>query len=311
MSRCLVRAVSQPGDGGITHLARTYPQAKIVGLCHGFGEIYSIAKILGLQDREQLTFEIPGVNHFVWLTNAYYQGEPLYPLLDRWIETESERYWAEAQTHGSLRPKQIDLYRRFGVLPIGDTGSEGGGSWGWWYHTDEQTQRRWQEDPEGWWRGYFQATESGVAEMKRISEDTSTRVTEHYPAEHSHESIIPLIESLACDIPRVLIVNVQNTGEYVPGIPRDFAVEVPAHVSKRGIDAIQTHALPAGPLNYALRDCVAPWNLELAAYSSRSRQALLDVILMDPWTTSEKQARALLEEMLNLPQHTALREYYQ
>ncbi|GCE29669.1 alpha-glucosidase [Dictyobacter alpinus] len=301
---------ANPVMGGITHLARKYPQAKIVGLCHGYGEIYEIAKVLGLEDREQLSFEIPGVNHFVWLTKAYYKGENFYHVLDKWIETESEQYWATMDRHGSLRPKQIDLYQRFGVLPIGDTGSVGGGSWGWWYHTDEQTQQRWQEDPEDWWHWYFQATEGGVAEMKRISADTSTRVTDHYPPEHSHESIITLIESLACDIPRVLIVDVQNAGEYVPGIPRDFAVEVPALVSKRGIDAIQTHALPPGPLNYALRDCVAPWNLELAAYDTHRKQALLELIFMDPWTKSEQQAQALLEEILALPEHTAMREYY-
>lgn len=300
---------ANPVMGGITYLARKYPQAKIVGLCHGYAEIYDIARVLGLEDREQLTFEIPGVNHFVWLTRAYYKGEDVYPLLDKWIETASEQYWAK-KTKGSLRPKQVDLYRRFGVLPIGDTGSDGGGSWGWWYHTDEATQQRWQEDPEGWWREYFHATEQRVVEMKRIGEDTTTRVTEHYSREKSHESIIPLIESLACDVPRVLIVNVQNKGEYVPGIPHDFAVEVPALVSKRGIDAIQTHALPPGPLNYALRDCVAPWNLELAAYTTQSKQLLLELILMDHWTHSEKQAQGLLEEILNLPHHTALREYY-
>ena len=55
---------------------------------------------------------------------------------------------------------------------------------------------------------------------------------------------MPLIESIACDIPRVLIGNVLNTGDFVPGIPRDFAVEIPTLVSKRGIEGIQTEGLP-------------------------------------------------------------------
>lgn len=300
---------ANPVMGGITYLARKYPQAKIVGLCHGYAEVYEIARILGL-DREHLTFEIPGVNHFIWLTQAYHKGQDIFPLLDKWITTEAEQYWAK-NAGGSLDPKQIDLYKRFGALPIGDTGTDGGGSWGWWYHTDGTTEQHWQENPEQWWRDYFEHTEQGVIKIKRISEDTQTKVTEHYPPHLSHESIIPLIESLACDIPRVIIVNVQNKGGYVPGIPHDFAAEIPALVSKHGIEGVQTHGLPAGPLAYALRDCVAPWNLELEAYSQRSKQLLLELIIMDHWTRSEKQARGLLADILALPYHGKMREYYQ
>ncbi|GCE12869.1 family 4 glycosyl hydrolase [Tengunoibacter tsumagoiensis] len=301
---------ANPVMGGITHLARKYPQAKIVGLCHGFTEIYEIARILGLDDRDQLTFEIPGVNHFVWLTRAYYKGEDVFPLLDEWIATKSRQYWA-SQQGGSLRPKQIDLYKRFGALPIGDTGTDGGGSWGWWYHTDAETEALWQENPEKWWKDYFHYTSQGVEQIRQIGADMQNPVTAHFKPELSHESIIPLIESLLHDIPRVMIVNVQNTGEYVPGIPRDFAVEVPALVSKRGIQAVQTAGLPAAPLAYALRDCVAPWNLELEAYTQHSKQLLLEVVMMDHWTQSEQQARALLDEILSLPYHNVLREHYQ
>lgn len=300
---------ANPVMGGITYLARKYPQAKIVGLCHGYAEIYEIARILGL-DREHLTFEIPGVNHFIWLTRAYHKGQDVFPILDKWIATEAEQYWTQ-NACGSLNPKQIDLYKRFGALPIGDTGTDGGGSWGWWYHTDETTEQRWKENPEQWWHDYFEHTEQGVVKIKRISEDTQTKVTEHYPPHLSHESIIPLIESLASDVPRVMIVNVQNKGGYVPGIPHDFAAEIPALVSKRGIEGVQTHGLPAGPLAYALRDCVAPWNLELEAYSQRSKQLLLELIMMDHWTRSEEQARGLLEDILALPYHGKMREYYQ
>lgn len=300
---------ANPVMGGITYLARKYPQAKIVGLCHGYAEVYQIAEILGL-DPEHLTFELPGINHFIWLTQVYHKGQDVFPILDRWIETEAEQHWAK-KINGSLDPKQIDLYKRFGALPIGDTGTDGGGSWGWWYHADKETEQRWQEDPEQWWSNHFQRSEQEISNIRRIGADETTRVTDYYRPQKSHESIIPLIESLAYDIPRVMIVNVRNTGEYVPGIPRDFAVEIPALVSKRGIDGIQTRGLPPALLAYALRDCVAPWNLELAAYTHRSKQSLLELLMMDHWTRSEMQARGLLEDILSLPYHEKMREYYQ
>ncbi len=304
---------ANPVMGGITYLARRYPQAKIVGLCHGYGEIYSIASILGLE-REHLTFEIPGVNHFIWLTKAYYKGQDVFPLLDEWIKTSSKEYWAQLREKkrigASLRPKQVDLYQRFGAVPIGDTGSDGGGSWGWWYHVDRETEERWLEDPERWWRDYFNWTAHEVAKISEIGADTNSKVTDHYAQELSHESIIPLLESLAFDIPREIIVNVANKGSYVPGIPADFSAEVPAHVSKRGIQPIQTDGLPPSVLAYALRDCVAPWNLELAAYTEHNKQYLLELIMMDPWTRSEKQAQALLDDILALPQLAVMRDYY-
>ncbi|MBI3960030.1 MAG: hypothetical protein HY328_14555 [Chloroflexi bacterium] len=302
--------VANPVLAGITHVGRTYPQAKVVGLCHGFSAVYHLAKVLGL-DREKLTFEIPGVNHFVWLTHLYHNGADVFPLLDRWIETEAENYWREHnRPSSSVGRKAIDLYRRFGVFPIGDTATPGGGTWPWWYHTDAATEARWQEDPEDWWSRHFQHVTEEVVEIREISADPFVRMTEHFPPRMSGEVMVPLIESIACDIPRVLIANIFNSGNFVPGVPADFEVEIPTLVSKRGIEGIQTKPLPSALQSYILRERVAPVNLELEAYTSGSKEALLQLILMDPWTRSVEQAGALLEEILALPYHQAMREHY-
>ena len=104
-----------------------------------------------------------------------------------------------------------------------------------------------------------------------------------------------MIESIACDIPRVLIGNVLNRGDFVPGIPRDFAVEIPLLVSKRGIEGIQTRGLPDAVLAQVWRDRIGPVSIELAAFAEGSRERLLELILTDPWTTSLSQAESLLE----------------
>jgi alpha-galactosidase len=119
-----------------------------------------------------------------------------------------------------------------------------------------------------------------------------------------------MVEALLCDTPQVIISNIPNSGEFVPGIPRDFQVEVPALVSRRGIQGIQTGGLPPTALSYLLRDCVAPVNLELAAYEARDRGLLLESIMQDPWTRSAEQARGLLDEIMALPFHDEMREYF-
>jgi alpha-galactosidase len=301
--------VANPVMAGITHLARKYPQAKVIGLCHGFNQVYQIIAALGL-DPERCTYEIPGVNHFVWLTQLRHAGQDAMPLLRQWVEHEADDYFARCGTGDGMGPKAVDLFRRMGAFPIGDTGSSGGGSWGWWYHADGATEQRWQEDPGKFWHAFFTGGEREVAEIGRISRDASTRVTEHFKPEKSHEVIVPVIEALVCDVPRVIIGNVANAGEYVPGVPRDFAVEAPVLVDGGGLHPIQTSGLPPAPLAHLLRDCVAQVNLELEAFARGSRALLLELIMLDPWTRSLDQARGLVDDILAMPCHAELRAHY-
>lgn len=301
--------VDNPVLAGITYLGRKYPQAKIVGLCHGFAAVYRIADLLGL-DRDHLTYQIPGVNHFVWLTHLYHKGENVLPLLDRWIEHEAPAYWQTCKPSDFMGPVAIDLYKRFGVFPIGDTCNPGGGSWPYWYHTDDEAERRWHENPTQWYQDYFGWLERTVARIKQVGEDSSARVTDAFPPKLSGEVMVPMIEALACDIPRVLVSNIPNSGHFVPGVPQNFAVEIPTLVSKRGIQGIKTDGLPPALTAYILRDRVAPIEVELEAYETGCKELLLQLILMDPYTCSEQQARAMLDEILALPFHDEMRQHY-
>ena len=46
------------------------------------------------------------------------------------------------------------------------------------------------------------------------------------------------------------------------------------------------------------------------AHESGRREHLLDLILMDPWTRDGDQAAALLEGILGLPYHEAMRRHF-
>jgi alpha-galactosidase len=301
--------VDNPVLAGITYLGRKYPQAKIVGLCHGFSAVYKIADLLGL-DREHLTYEIPGVNHFVWLTHLYHRGQDVMPLLDQWIETDAPTYWETCKPSDYMGPVAVDLYKRFGVFPIGDTCNPGGGSWPYWYHVDEGTEQRWHESPSGWYGDYFGWLARTVAQIKQVGDDSTEKVMATFPPKLSGEVMVPMIEALACDIPRVLVGNIPNSGDFVPGVPRNFAVEIPTLVSKRGIQGIKTEGLPEPLIAHILRDRVAPIEVELEAYTTGSKRLLEQLILMDPYTRSVDQARALLDEILALPYHDDMREHY-
>jgi alpha-galactosidase len=300
--------VANPVLAGVTYMKRKYPQAKIVGMCHGVHGVYSLSQAMGLE-KEHVTFEAPGVNHFLWLTKFLYKGEDAFPLLDSWIASKGEAYWQNCGMSGHEGPKQVDLYRRLGAFPIGDTATVGGGTWGWWYHTDDTTQTHWREDPDKWYDWYFSSGLDIVKKIRETAENPMVKVSEVFPG-HSNESILPLIEALACDVERVVIVNIMNEGGLVPGVPENFQVEVPALVSAKGIQGIRTAGLPKPVLFWLLRDRVAPVEMELEAFTRGDKELLLSVILMDPWTRNETQAQAMLNTILDMPLNREMKEYY-
>ncbi|MEZ4505644.1 MAG: hypothetical protein R2848_07205 [Thermomicrobiales bacterium] len=302
--------VANPVLAGMTYLGRKYPDVKMVGVCHGFAAVYQLAEQLGLS-ADELTYEIPGVNHNVWLRSIFHRGQDVWPLLDRWIEEEAENFWASCPYSDDLGPQAVDLYRRFGVFPIGDTCTPGGGSWPWWYHTDAETEARWREDPVGWWKRYEDHSQNKIRSIDQAANDPSRPVMDVFPPEKSREVMVPFIEAVATDQPRVLIGNILNTGQLVPGIPDDFAVEVPLHVSKRGVRGIQTGALPPAVIAQITRDRVAPVEIELAAYEEGSRERLVELVMTDPWTRSLDQAEELVSTILAMPEHAAMQAHYQ
>ena len=300
--------VANPVLAGITFLKRKYKKANIVGLCHGYSGIFHMANVLKLE-KEFISYEIPGVNHFVWLNHFTYKGKSVFPLLDKWVKEKAENYWKKCSESDGLGPKPVDLYKKFGVFPIGDTCTPGGGSWPFWYHTHAE-EKKWKENPGKWWDAYFKYLDSHIKNMKHISNNKNIKVTDKFPLKKSHEPIISIIESIACDIPGVHIVNILNSGNFVEGIPEDFEVEVPAKVSGNGIQGLITKRLPDSIINYIYRDRIVPVEMELHAYDKKDKRSLLGLIMMDPWTRSEEKAKNLLEEILNLPYHAEMRKYY-
>jgi alpha-galactosidase len=55
---------------------------------------------------------------------------------------------------------------------------------------------------------------------------------------------------------------------------------------------------------------VAPVEVELEAYESGSRELLVELAAMDPWTRSREQAERLVERILKLPYHEEMRKHY-
>lgn len=291
---------------------------KVCGLCHGHYGVYEIARTLGLtiNDMKELTWEAPGLNHNIWLTQCYYKGQDIYPLLDQWIEEKGEDYW---RTHVAERTHDIQMsrgtihqYHMYGLMPIGDTPRRGG----WWYHTDIETKKHWFGEP---WGGpdtelarpfYVANLEKKMAQIHDVANDPKASVVDVFGAQKTREQQVPIIDGLVNNNEGYFQVNVPNYGA-LPGVPDDVVVEVPALVNKKGIQPIRVEPLPEKIMYEQILPEWLDMERELLAFHTGDRTMLLWNVLESQQTQSYDQAVGVLEEILAMPGHEAMNEHYE
>ena len=276
---------------------------KVCGLCHGHYGYREIARTIGL-DPEKVTWQAPGLNHNVWLTHFYHDGEDAYPILEAWIENESEKYWEEKQKAGEISAQMslsaIHQYRMYGLMPVGDTPRRGG----WWYHTDLETRQRWyggkggNDTPAGRDR-VLEGKEKKFEQMKEAAYDEKVRPIDLFGDKMTSEQHVPIIDGLVNDNEGQFQVNVPNNGA-LPGIPDDVVVELPAIVNKKGIQPLRVQPLP----DKIMLECIYPdWlrmERTLEALLTGDLSMMLFSILESHQTRSYDQATEVLDALLHI-----------
>lgn len=297
-----------------TPLVTRLTNVKIIGLCHGHYGYIEVAKVLGL-DPDKVTWTAPGLNHCIWLTEFRYEGKNAYPILDEWIETKAEAYWKDRAEHKEkygLEDKMsrvvIDGYRRFGLLPIGDT-TRGGG---WWYKTDIDTRVFWY----GPWGGFGselhrkpwqESLARRWAAVEEVIKDPKRSVLEAFPPVKTREQHVPIIDALTNDVSGKFQINVPNKGA-LPGIADHVVVEIPVIIDKGGLHRIQLDPLPPKLMLEVIQPHILSNEWGVEAFVTGDAEMLVDALLMlnafdhgGPTATSYAQARGFVEELLTLP----------
>jgi alpha-galactosidase len=299
---------ANPVFDGCTLLTRT-SKAKIVGLCHGQHGVNRIARVIGL-DPAKLEAQSHGLNHFIWLTKFMYEGKDAYPLIDEWIETKAEAFWAspECDIGDQMGPKCVDVYKRLGLFPIGDTATPGGGSYFRWYHTDKATEQKWGEDPIRWFDRHVERVNARVDDIVRVAADPSVKVTSVFPTTKTSESNVAIIDAIANDKPGIFQVNIPNNG-CIPSVADDVVVEVPGLVSGAGIQGVHMGDLPPR-IMFHLVEKIIQMERGIDAYLTGDRRMLLESILANPETKTIDQACGVLEDTLALPFNREMAAHY-
>ncbi|MGB9857357.1 MAG: alpha-glucosidase/alpha-galactosidase [Dictyoglomaceae bacterium] len=306
--------VSNPVFEG-TNLVLRETNLKVVGFCHGYLEIHDLIKALNLNS-EEVEEQVAGFNHCIFLTKFKYKGKDAYPLIDEWIEKKAPELWNSYDymispwKYTQLSPAAVEMYRLYGLFPIGDTPRSVSP---WWFHIDLNEKKKWfpagGPDSEIGWTMYLYGLKLRLEVMQKIAEDPNALVTKEFPAVESMESIIPFVDAIVNNNRRRLVINVPNNGT-IKGIPDDVIVEIPVYVDKNGIEREKIEKIPSRLMLYVLIPRWLRMERVLQAFREGDRMSLILMTMDDPRTKSFEQAKNLVETILSQPWNDKANKHY-
>jgi len=282
----LIQCANNPIPEGGT-LVTQETGIRFIGVCHGYKEWEHLARVMGMNP-DLAEVKIAGINHNVWLLEFLYENKDAYPRLDEWIRETSD-HWLKTflpyakNVDYQLSRAAFDLYRRLGVMPIGDTtraSSPNLSCYG--YHDSPQA--------ESYFFGNEQGFESVRGESKsrnwrtksieafaQAAGDPTMRVQHLFPR-NSGWQIVPIIASMATDQPSRQMVNVPNNGA-IAGLEDRLVVEIPAMVNAQGTHTDGVIQIP--PLLF--QEILLPRQKQalyhVDAYRLRKEELLLQVLM--------------------------------
>lgn len=303
----------------ITQLVKRSTSAKIIGFCHGVAGVYEVFERLGL-DPKEVDWQVAGVNHGIWLNRFRYRGKDAYPLLDEWIEKELPKWEPKNPWDVQMSPAAMDMYKFYGMLPIGDTVRNGT----WKYHRNLETKKKWFGkfggiDNEVERPKFHQMLRKAREDLIKLAEEVRTnrgvKLTELAPqifakGRLSGEQHIPFINAIVSGKRTRLFLNVENRGA-LKGFPDDLVMELPVWVDENGIEREKIEPdLTDRIKKFYLWPRILRMEWHLEAFTSKDRRVLEEILIRDPRTKSYDQVVNVLEEILNLPFNEDLRSYF-
>jgi alpha-galactosidase len=298
-----------------TLLRRERSKIKTAGFCDEYIGIFPFLLVLGLSPAD-LYFQVAGFNHCIWLTKFQdvNTGQSLYPVIDDWIENRANEFWRTNEIglwQETLSPASVDMYKIYGLYPIGDTTR----SFTWKYHYDLETAKRWfghlgGTDSEIGLQLRLQRFQAGLDKLFRLTNDPNAKLTDEVPPTKGHSEFSDFIDASETGKERRLFLNVPNNGLFSQ-FPNDLTVELPIMVSKGGLMKPEhVDPFPKRLVDFVLTPRMLHMEWGLEAFKSGQREMLVEILIRDPRTRSERQAREAIDAILALPENTEMARHY-
>jgi alpha-galactosidase len=295
---------SNPMTAICTTVKRAYPQAKFIGMCHEIGWLSRWLPRMLDMDIEDIYFKAAGLNHFSCMLEVKNKknGADLYPavlkkaedfflhengysdVLDAYRETgkldESEQFEKNRSKQKS-RYEWADrklvkfMLENYSLLPI-TTDSHFGEylSWAW----DVVDHR-------------------GILDFYDVYQVMLAQNTRNVIELRTAERVIPIIDGILGDAGfEESAVNLLNEG-LIEDLPSWIAVEVPAIVSKDGINGMKIRDVPKGYLSL-LRSYSGVYDLTAEAIINKKKSYVIQAMLANPVVHQASQIEPMVDRMI-------------
>jgi alpha-galactosidase len=293
---------SNPMSRICTTVHRAFPDLKFVGLCHEIASLYQHLPLILETPISNLEFRAGGLNHFSVLVEAVYRdtGKDAYPD----ILAKAAGYFEGLPDLGSIMKKLLNgeagstsssepisweglspwaergafrvLLEKFHCLPI-TTDSHIGEYLQW---APEVADHRAVLD---FYLYYKKWTLRGDPKIKATRSERLVKILEGILTDQRYEEAA---------------VNLPNKG-FIKQLPDFLVVEVPAWVDRKGISGVRLDAMPLGFAGL-LANQIAVHDVLAQAIIERSKDLVLQTLLVDPTVDQVGAAEPLIEAMIEL-----------
>ena len=286
-------------------LYRTFPEIRAVGCCH---EVFGTQKLLARAyeretgipiDYREVLVEVSGINHFTWLTRAFYKNVDLMPYYRRLAREYAETGFDEGKDDNWMNSVfdcahrvKFELFNRFGAIAAAGDRHLAEFCPGQWFLRDREQIREWKFSLTSVeWR------KKDLAERLKKS-DEMVRGARPFEIKETGEVGVRMIKSL-CGIDAFRTnVNMENLGQ-LPCAKKGVVVETNALFSGIGIEPIvSVTELPAA-VSAMVNRLIDVQEMAVEAGLCGDRQLALQAFCLDPLNTlTLEQSERLFDEML-------------
>jgi len=288
-------------------LYEIFPEIKAFGCCH---EVFSMQKLLinALEDilnvkdvqRSEIKINVLGINHFTWISEAYYKDINLFDVYSKFVEKyydsgfegNEQGHWMNNSFESAERVK-FDLFLRYGIIAAAGDRHLAEFLPGNWYLKDPKTVEN--------WKFGLTTVKYRVNELKERLEKSKRLISgeEKFMLKQTGEEGVNLMKALLGIGDMVTNVNIPNYGQII-GLPCGVVVETNALFTKNSIKPIMAGKLPDNVLGLVHR-VVMNQETILKATLAKDKKLAFTAFVNDSLVVNIllKDAKALFNEMFD------------
>lgn len=276
--------------GIVTEAIHKYTSVKAIGLCNVPINMKQMTATILEVDRDNLNMSFAGLNHLVYATKVFVNGEDkMSTLIERIAEGRNMNM---RNIHDA--PWDKEFLQALNALPCPYHR--------YYYMMDEMLiEEKEAAELRGTRAEQVKIIEKGLFETyKNPNLDVKPKELEERGGSLYSEAAISLISSIVTNDHAIHTVNVPNNGT-ITDLPDNVVIEVSCTVNSEGPQPIQVGKLPP-ELNGLIQQIKAFEQLTIEAAVTGNKQKALLALTTNPFVPSSKVAKLLLDEILEVNQ---------